>query len=257
MGCYNPTGACQAPACGKPTGRAHARYCDACRWPLRVKPLKYAWSPERDQVLRNRYDGRVRGRAAEIAVTLGVPVHTVKQRAAQLGLTHPCDDRRDWTAEEVAFLEEHAGARHVSWLARRLKRTTSSIVQKLKRLKVSRFVRVGYNMSGLELCFGVEHRVIERWIREGRLRGRRIPGPGPHHQWTFKDTAILRFVRENPTAFELRRVDQTWFLDLLFSRGVVARAMTAAYKREAEQRCARSDGGVADDVPAARHRGVL
>lgn len=213
--------------CGRSfLGTAPARYCKDCRWKHRGRrPKKYIWTPERDQLLRERYDSRLKGRAAEIATALGWPAWVVKNRAGRLGLAHPGPkDRRDWTPKEESFLRNHAGSRHVHWMAKRLGRSETSVVLKLKRMQISRRWREGSTLRDLELCFGCDHHAIDRWIRAGWLHGRRRGtrrngnggrGNGPADPWVFTDEHILAFVREHPTAFELRKVDQEWFLDLL------------------------------------------
>lgn len=222
--------------CEKPTGRRLARYCDACRWRLRGRPAKWIWTPERDDLLRRRYDPRLKGRATEIASALGMPRHAITNRAGFLGLAALAKDRRPWTAEEDSFLDSNAGGRHVEWLARQLKRSVSSVVNRLKRLRISRRWREGYTLRDLELCFGIDHHGIDRWIRAGKLVGQRRYGhAGPTDAWYFTDEDLLRFVEGHPTEFSLARVDQVWFLDLVRVRrpgrprnGVVRRALADA-----------------------------
>lgn len=215
--------------CGRPfVGGRPARFCLACRWQHRGRrPEKYPWTPELDQVLRDRYDSRVKGRAQEIATALGWPCWVIKKRAGRLGLSQPWPkDRRDWTGDEERFLLRHAGSRHVHWLARQLQRSESSVVLKLKRMRISRRWREGYTLRDLELCFGCDHHGIDRWIRAGWLQGRRRGtrrtghggrGNGPADAWVFTDAGILDFIRKHPTAFRLDKVDQCWFLDLLLN----------------------------------------
>jgi hypothetical protein len=112
-------------------------------------------------MLRARYDGKVRGRPAEIAAVFVWPVWVIKKRAAALGLSYPVD-RKDWTAEETNFLLDHAGTRTSHWISKQLKRSETSVVLKFKRMKISRRVSDGYTLRELELCFGVDHRSIER-----------------------------------------------------------------------------------------------
>jgi len=205
--------------CERPTGRRFARYCDACRWRLRGRTPKWVWTPERDELLRRRYDPYVRGRAREIAAALGMPRNIVNHRAGFLGLAALAKDRKAWTDGEDAFLDEHAGTRHVRWLGRQLKRSTSSVINRMKRLRISRRWREGYTLRDLELCLGTDHRVIERWVGGGKLRGRRRFGNGgPTDAWYFTDEDLLRFITEHPTEFSLRHVDQVWFLDLVRTR---------------------------------------
>lgn len=187
--------------------------------------MKYIWTPERDQLLRERYDGKVKGRAAAIAAGFGWPRWVVAKRAAQLGLCYPAD-RREWTATEERFLWQHAGRRHVHWMTARLGRSESSVVLKLKRMKISRAWREGYTVRDLELCFGCDHHGIDRWIRKGWLHGRRRGtrrngrggrGGGPADAWYFTDEDLLHFIRAYPMVFRLDKVDQQWFLDLVLN----------------------------------------
>jgi hypothetical protein len=231
--------------CGKPfEGTAPARYCPECRWKHRGRyPVKYIWTPERDQVLLDRYDSRVKGRAAEIAAALGWPAWVVRKQASRLGLAHPWPaDRRDWTPKEERFLLHHAGSRHVHWMAKQLGRSETSVILKLKRMKISRRWREGYTLRELELCFGCDHHGIERWIRQGwltgRRRGTRRQGPGgrgngPADPWVFSDAAILEFIQQHPMEFRLDKVDQFWFLDLVFDGGLVTRALATERRLEA------------------------
>lgn len=230
--------------CGKPFLAAHAVYCPACRWKHRGrKAKKYAWTPERDQLLRERYDGKVKGRAASIGECLGWPAWVIKKRAQELGLAHPWPaDRRNWTRQEERFLVNHAGSRHLHWLAAQLKRSETSVVLKLKRMQISRRWREGYTLRDLELCFGCDHHAIDRWIRKGWLqghrRGTRRTGPGgrghgPADAWYFTDDDLLSFVRAYPAEFRLDKVDQPWFLDLVLG-GVPAAGKAPNLERRLE-----------------------
>lgn len=214
--------------CPTPLARPYARWCDNCRWKHRGKPALYEWTPERDQVLRDRYDSRVKGRAKEIARGLGFPAWVVKRRAGHLGLSRPKEEflgGRGWTADEERFLFEHAGTRHARWMARKLGRTEASVVLKLKRLELSRRIREGYTMRELELCFGADHKMITRWIERGWLEAERRDEGGERPAFQIRDAAILRFVQEHPLAFELRRVDPVWFMDLMTSGGLIRKAL--------------------------------
>jgi len=192
------------------------------------------WTRERDEIMRREYDPKVRGRAQEIADKFGWPGWAIKKRAIYLGLTRT-EDRRKWTGEEERFLLLHAGHRHVHWMAKQLKRTETSVVVKLKRLKISRAMREGYTLQELELCFGCDHRAIERWAREGKLRvKKRLYKTGRLYRrpWAVADAAILEFIRDYPLAFRLDKVDQVWFMDLITSGGLIARALSDERKLE-------------------------
>jgi hypothetical protein len=209
----------------------YARWGPCCRWKHRGRQSKlYVWTPERDRVLRERYDGRVSGRAAEIGAALGWPAWAVKKRAATLGLTHAPAERREWTAAEKRFLLEHAGSRLTPWIARQLRRGETSVVLKLKRMKISRRFRDGYTLRELELCFGVDHHSIDRWIRLGQIVGRRRGTRRRADAWLFTDADVLRFVGQHPMAFRLDKVDQLWFMDLITSGRLIRRALQDLWK---------------------------
>lgn len=205
--------------CHRPfTAGPYARWGECCRWKHRGKRRMYVWTPERDALLRERYDGR-RGTCKRLAAALAWPRWVIQRRVAELALTKRAENRRAWTPEEIAFLDDHAGERVVGWIARKLGRSKASVALRMKRTAISQRVTSGYTLRDLELCFGVDHHAIGRWIRTEQLQGeRRHGGAGPAFPldaWHFSDADVMRFIRENPTAFQLSRVDQTWFLDLV------------------------------------------
>lgn len=179
--------------------------------------VRYRWTEGQDDLIRRRYRGRAT--TAEVARALGVPVWQVRLRAARLGMARTGPNIKPWTAAEEAFLEEYAGSRSLSWLSNKLCRAETAVAIKMRRLRISRAIREGYTVRELELCFGVAHQSIDRWIRQGLLKARRRntkpeegAAPGP---WRVSDDDVLAFIRSNPTAFDLSRVDQTWFLGLV------------------------------------------
>jgi len=213
--------------CGAEFEGVTARYCPACRTRRQGHRLIYVWTPERDAIMRRDYDPRVRGRSQEIADRLGWPVHVIKHRAVRLGLSRS-EDRRRWTEEEERFIEESAGSRRVPWMARRLGRSLTSVIMKIKHMRLSRAVREGYTLGDLELCFGADHRMIERWAREGKLAVRKrdyVTGAHRSRPWAVSHRAVREFVVNHPLEFRLDRVDQLWFMDLILG-GLLPRAQT-------------------------------
>jgi len=188
---------------------------------------KYIWTPERDALLREHYDGKIKGRSFQVAAKLGWPKWVICKRAAVLGLCYPAD-RRDWTKKEESFVSWHAGYRTVEWMSKQLKRSLSSVVLKLKRMKISRRIRKGYTMRDLELCFGIDHHQIERWVREGKLHIRKRHTKRPMDTWWVEDAQLLAFIQDHPMAFRLDKCDQMWILDLLLN----SRAVRTGAKEE-------------------------
>jgi len=110
----------------------------------------------------------------------------------------------------------YAGQRHVNWIAKRLKRPIVSVVLKLKRMDLRRRVTEGYTLRDLQECFGVDHHVIARFVREGKLKvRRRNPDADQRSPWMVTDRDLLAFIRSYPTAINLAKVDALWFMDLV------------------------------------------
>lgn len=192
---------------------------------------KYVWTPERDQVMRDRYDSKIHWRAEEIAKSFCWPKWVIKKRAMALGLAHPMS-HQDWTKEETNFLLDHAGDKTALWIAKQLERSETSVVLKFKRLHISRRVHVGYTLRDLEMCFGTDHHVIERWVREDKLHVRRRHTARPLQIWKATDEDILRFIIEHPMDFRLDKCDQVWFMDLITSGGLLRKALKTAKNPE-------------------------
>jgi hypothetical protein len=191
----------------------------------RSSKSRYVWRAEYDDYLKAHYFGGLNRRFQVLNQMIrltGMPRWIIKRQAARLGLTLHMD-RRPWTAGEMNLLEKLVGRVSSATIAKRLRRPESSVVNKLKRIGTSRRVRNGYSMCDLELCFGEDHHKIARWIQNGWLRDclqgtRRHDGNGNDiHRIREKD--ILTFIRAHPQEFNLGKVDQTWFLDLVLLRG--------------------------------------
>lgn len=199
-------------------GGAKARLCPKrCRQKnVRFNSRKYDWTPERDEMIRSQY---AHLGAKGMGAKFGYPAWQVQRRAAELGVARP-STARPWTPEEEAFLEEYAGVRATESLARHLRRSLVSTALKMARMKLSRAVREGHNSATLAACFGVSAMTVLVWVSKG-LFGK--VERGPRGRLMITDAQILAFVRDNPRAFQLARVDQTWFLDLLFNREAGAR----------------------------------
>lgn len=203
-----------------------ARFCLKCRSARRRRyNVKYAWLPQHDAYLRAHYYGGLhqRGRVIlELARQTGFPRWYIKRQARRLGLTMH-QDRQPWTQVELDALDRLLGRVSAATIAKRLKRTETSVVMKIKALGHSRRVSECYTMRDLEECLGEDHRKIQKWIARGWLRDR-LQGTSRHdgngqdiHRFSEKD--ILAFIKQHPQEINLGKVDQVWFLDLVLLRG--------------------------------------
>lgn len=224
--------------CGATFVARYAKYCPRCLPTMRrSKPKKYRLDAAGLELLRARYDSRVKGRVAELAATLRVPGWWLKKEARSLGLAKTVD-RRDWTAEELVELETWAGVRSAGWIGRRLGRPELSVINKLKRMEISRRVREGYSVRDLARCFGVDDHVVARWVRLGWIRPT-VPN-GADRYTRYHDTTLLQFIRQHPLEFRLDKVDQVWFLGLVLGAPIdeasATRLTTANNKAASIQR---------------------
>lgn len=199
-------------------GGPTAKYCPVCR-PImrRPKPAKYKIDARVKSLLKERYDSKVRGRTAEIAAELGWPVWAVKRTAVKLGLTRPWSkDRRAWTADEEEFLRTWQGLRGPKWIGKRLGRGPTSVILKMKRLGLNRRIRDGYSINNLGELMGVDSHTVDRWVKRGFLS---VTCQGTRRQHDIRRVSrdvLLAFLKTYHEEYRLDKVDQAWFLDLVF-----------------------------------------
>jgi len=216
-----------------------ARFCLKCRATRRRRHrLKYNWLSQHDAYLRAHYHGGLhqRGRVIrDMARQTGFPRWYVKRQARRLGLTMH-QDRCPWTQPELDTLERLLGRVTSGTIAKRLKRTETSVVMKIKALGHSRRVSEGYTMHDLEECLGEDHHKIQKWIASGwlrdRLQGTRRHDGNGNDIHRFREKDILAFIKQHPQEISLGKTDQTWFLDLVLLRGAELNESARSHRAE-------------------------
>ena len=203
------------PLCCKGCGERNAAHkdhmCHACR--LRSRPnakKKFFWNSDLDARLRDSYTRA--SRRDELTASLnslqrvsGFPRWIILSRAADLGLSF--ENRRHWTDGELHFIRNNAGRRSIKSVASRLGRTYYSVKAKIRSLELPGRVTDGYSVDELARTFGVGKLTIDRWIARGWIA--RVDGRIP-------EASIRRFLRTQPHQYQLRRVDEVWFKQLVF-----------------------------------------
>ncbi|WP_119157455.1 helix-turn-helix domain-containing protein [Caldimonas tepidiphila] len=174
-----------------------------------------------DAALRAHYassTGR-RGGMAALAASTGRPRGWLQHRAAELGLTrsNPMLLNNPWSAKELELLEKVA---HLSLkvIVSKLKaagftRTQGAVMGQIKRRKLDRDDPDRFTTVSLSQALGVCEKTVARWIdqhglpaeREGAAQVRRV-----HRK------KLRAWIAKNLAAIDLRRVDQAWFMDLVF-----------------------------------------
>src|ERR1035438_3220876 len=81
--------------------------------------------------------------------------------------------------------------------------------------------------NSLAQALGIDPHAVTRWIKSGHLKAKfRGTARGPQQNgdsYLIQEKDVRRFILENPTEIDLRKVDQLWFLDLI-TNGLVRAA---------------------------------
>lgn len=172
---------------------------------------KYHFEPHHDALLRERYDSRSET-IDWLARVLGVPRFAVKHRAQRLGLARTKE--KPWSAGEVTYLEANFHRLSAVTIARRLGRTVTAVALKAKRLGIRKGDE-GYTATALAEAFGVDPHSVVRWIDRGLLHATKRNSGRERDMYYISDQAVRQFVAQHPSEFDLRKVDQLWFIDLM------------------------------------------
>lgn len=211
--------------CGQSTGRKVARYCDDHR-PTRNVRRKYLADERIAELIRELYSqGSAAREAGEIgksslrrlAKKIGWPYWAVQAEAARLGVARIKED--EWCAEELEILEKNAHWQP-STIRKRLRargysRSLNGIKVKRSRLRLasSHDYMSPFNLA--TNCFRVSPSVVKKWIKLGWLKAieRDVERKDTCH-WIRRED-VYSFVTRHPMTFDIRKVDQLWFIDLL------------------------------------------
>lgn len=176
---------------------------------------KYFFDEASDRLIRERYDSRTET-ICRLSKSLGVPGWAIKRRAQALGLARTKE--KPWSEKETAYLESNLHRLSLAVLARKTGRSVTAVAIKAKRLGI-RKIDEGYSVRSLAQAFGVDDHKIIDWINLGILTASRRNSERPRDIYFISDRAIKRFVSAYPTEFDLKKVDQLWFIDLLAGVG--------------------------------------
>jgi hypothetical protein len=176
-----------------------------------VSGKKYFFNESSDRLIRECYDSRTKtiGRLSD---ELGFPRWVIKKRAQVLGMARTKE--KPWSEKEVAYLEANLSRQSLAVLARKLGRSITAVALKAKRLGI-RKKDEGYTARSLAQAFGVDDHKVVHWVELGLLKASRRNSGKPRDMYFVSDREVKRFVTTYPTEFDLRRVEQVWFIDLL------------------------------------------
>jgi hypothetical protein len=166
--------------------------------------------------LREAYTGNTREVSANLkrlSRNCGRSVSSLKYEAYRKGWRSQAE-RHPWTERDEAYLRQYAGSASVQSIARRLKRSVSSVANHARRLELSMQISDGYSIRALCEVFGTHNRRVEGWARRGLLGNAQHGGQGGGI--LFSAANVIRFIRKYPSEYDLGRVDKIWFTSMVF-----------------------------------------
>lgn len=171
--------------------------------------------PQILQELRLAYVGNKRELSANltrIVARSGIPRSRLKHEAWRRGWCSKTG--RAWKPEELEYLTQNFGVVPVKQIARFLKRGAVSVQMKAAELNCAGRFAGGYSVPDLCQCFGLPRGRIEGWVRRGLLGKAR--GGAASGEVRSSEASLVRFIRLNPSEYDLTRLNQVWFKAMIF-----------------------------------------
>lgn len=214
---------------------------------VRNSHRKYVLTPEIEARLREIYSHRFGSKdrpkdlpgTKEYARQLGIPGFVTTHWAQELGLAFTKEPL--WSDEELKLLDEQ-GYKTPSVLNRifrehGFKRTTTAITLMRKR-RMSHKASPYYSMNAVANLFGVDAHLVKRWLNEKKMRfelketARAAETNLIHKDW------IYEFVINHPDSFEIKKVDQMWFLHII-TKGEISLTVSDSTRLGKRSECQR------------------
>lgn len=171
-----------------------------------------------------KLSGKLRGEVTGLADRLNVPRWWLSKRALALGLAIPRFRKEpNWSAAEIDLLKR-IPLSNVEVAARVFRdhgfsRTPASIMNKAKRLAVSRRYSETLSATAAAKILGVDGKTFTLWIAKGFLKAtkretRRLPQQGGH-PWSIDRGDFRQFIIKHLEQIDFRKVDKFALVDIL------------------------------------------
>lgn len=206
-------------------GGRYTRFCGSCRAVRQGGKKKYFFTERMDEAIRKAYAERADLRTStiipnltELATKWNMPKHEVTKRGKALGLARTKES--PWSEAELKILHEFAwmsiGRISIKLKNRGFSRSETAVKLKLKRIGARRDANSDiYTARGLAECFGIDAHAITRWIKLGLLKAEHRGTDHKRDTWQIHENDVRTFIMLNPQEYDLRKVDQLWFLDMI------------------------------------------
>lgn len=167
--------------------------------------------------------GRRRGELNAFADAEGMPRWWVSKRARALGLTMPHKKEPPWTARELAMLPKlplHNPDRCADIMREHgFARSPSAIINKAKRLDLSRRYRETLSANAVAEILGVDRKTVTREILQGDLVAEKRATQRLAQQggdpWSIRPENLRRYIIDHIERVDLRKVDKLAFVQIL------------------------------------------
>lgn len=196
--------------CGADAPAAKDRRCGRCRLLAAIASnRRYTWTADMDAELTRLYRTAKNKPAlsaglAALSQKLRMPRYIIWNRCIKLRLNRVHNQR--WSKDDVAQLRELVGKTPIRNIAAIMKRSVSSVKQKLHSLRLGGRVTEGYSQHELGRLFGLSHNTIGRWIAKGWLdleKGR------------ITHSSVERFIWEHMNEFRFAGCEEWWLKQML------------------------------------------
>lgn len=200
-----------------------------------IRPLKinrimqhhHNWTDAERDIVRRDYAGTDKSAediAARLTLLCGDTVtrFAVKGQCQRLGIM--AHKPPEWTPESVERLHELAPRLAPATIARKLGRSTTAVIVKMKREKIHRRDHIGW-YTKKEVCeiLGVDHHKVQKWMDSGELiakpHGELHPQNAGQAMWHIYEKDLRTFIIRH--SFELvgRNVDLFSIVSILAPAG--------------------------------------
>ena len=178
----------------------------------------HRWTEEQIDVVRRDYEGTHASRRY-IAAKLGLTESMVARKVYEMGLAKT-SDRRPWTSQEDARLEELVPRMSLLQVARRMHRSLNSVTVRSNRLGISKRVRDGwYTKKDVCEILGKDHKWVGARIDNGSLKASWHHGRPPCQKgqgaWHIAERDLKVFIRRYCHELNGRNVDLVQVVNVL------------------------------------------
>lgn len=169
---------------------------------------KYTFTPEEQDIIRRDYK-HTHQSLVELAEYISrlrgttITPWSIRDEVKRLGIP-PRWERVAWTQEEDAYLEENYSKIPLVTLARQMHREAGSLVNRARRLHISRRIRSGwFDKRDVMQITGQDHKKVQSWIDMGLLpagyqHGERPKGAGAK-EWRIEEADLVDFILKFPS----------------------------------------------------------